>query len=203
MRFVLAHKQTDGDTNPLSTVKWPVELALISNEAGITQFVSMERINYVLAPVLRSVCHMTLEQLKLFPNTRELRVRHYTPLRNNLRDPSQSAHHPSPRTPHLRKSQGPLYLRPRTLPRPLPSQLFRGTYSPKDPSTWWSSVAASPQGWKQSFITPRGGFVYVGIYQPGRPQRHNTQTRPATQPAPPPPPSGGYGMMEHPPTHGC
>ncbi len=34
MRFVPAHQQTDGDTASLPPANWPVELVLISNEAG-------------------------------------------------------------------------------------------------------------------------------------------------------------------------
>jgi hypothetical protein len=34
MRFVPAHKQTDGDTSSLPSAKWPVELVLISNKEG-------------------------------------------------------------------------------------------------------------------------------------------------------------------------
>ena len=79
MRFVPAHKQTDIDTTSLSPAKWPVELVLISNEEGRNQFVSMERIHQILAPALRSACHMTTDQLRFFPNTRELRGRPYSP----------------------------------------------------------------------------------------------------------------------------
>ena len=44
MRFVPAHKQTDGDTAALPPAKWPVELVLISNEAGKQQFLDRDRI---------------------------------------------------------------------------------------------------------------------------------------------------------------
>ncbi len=54
MRSVPAHKQTDGDTTSLSPAKWLVELVLISNEKDRNQFVSMDRINQILAPALRS-----------------------------------------------------------------------------------------------------------------------------------------------------
>ena len=45
MRFVLDHKQIDGDTASLPPAKWLVELVLISIEEGKTQFISMNRIN--------------------------------------------------------------------------------------------------------------------------------------------------------------
>ena len=63
MRFVPAHKQTDSDTTSLPPAKWPVELVLISKEEGRNQLVSMNRINQILAPPLRNVCHMTTEKL--------------------------------------------------------------------------------------------------------------------------------------------
>ena len=66
MRFVLAHKQTDGGTIPLPPTKWPIELVLISNEASRNHYVSINRVNHVLVPALRNVCHMTSEQLKFF-----------------------------------------------------------------------------------------------------------------------------------------
>ncbi len=48
MRFVPAHKQTYGDTASLTPAKWPVELVLISNEAGKQQFLDRERITHIL-----------------------------------------------------------------------------------------------------------------------------------------------------------
>ena len=58
MRFVPAHKQTDGDIISLPPAKWPVELVLVSNEASRHQFVCMDRINRILGPALRNTCHM-------------------------------------------------------------------------------------------------------------------------------------------------
>jgi hypothetical protein len=69
MRFVPAHKHTDGDTASLPPVKWPDELVLISNEKDRNRFVNLDRINPILTPALRSFCQMTTEQIKLFPNT--------------------------------------------------------------------------------------------------------------------------------------
>ena len=100
--------------------KWLVELVIISNEAGRNQFVSMDRINQFLAPSLRNVCQMSTEQIKFFPNTRTMGGRPYTPLRNNIRDPSLSDRHQSPRTHLLRESQGPLDLQHRKPLCPLP-----------------------------------------------------------------------------------
>jgi hypothetical protein len=88
MRFVPAHKKSDSNITSLPPAKWPVELVLISNEEDKKQFVSLKRIHQILAPVLRSVCHMTANQLRFFPNTREMRGRPYTPQRNVPRDPS-------------------------------------------------------------------------------------------------------------------
>ena len=73
MRYVPAHKQTDGDTSPLTPAKWPIELVLISNKEGRNQFVSKDRMNEILAPALRNACYMATKQLKFFPNTRVLR----------------------------------------------------------------------------------------------------------------------------------
>ena len=79
MRFVPAHKQKDSDTTSLTLAKWPVEMVLISNEEDRNQFVSMDRINQILAPALRNACHMSTEQRKFFPNTRAWEGRPYTP----------------------------------------------------------------------------------------------------------------------------
>ena len=38
MRFVPTHRQSDDTTAALSLAKWPVEMALISNEAGREQY---------------------------------------------------------------------------------------------------------------------------------------------------------------------
>ncbi len=56
MRFVPAHKQTYGDTTSLTPANWPVELVLISNEAGKQQFLDWDRITQILAPAIRRVC---------------------------------------------------------------------------------------------------------------------------------------------------
>jgi hypothetical protein len=45
MRFVPAHKHTNGDTASLSPTKWPVELVLISNAKSISRFINLIRIN--------------------------------------------------------------------------------------------------------------------------------------------------------------
>ena len=79
MRFVPVHKQSDSDATFLSPAKWLVELVLIANDEGRNQFVDMERIHQIMAPTLRSACQMTTNQLRFFPNTREMRGRPYTP----------------------------------------------------------------------------------------------------------------------------
>ena len=63
MRFVPAKKQTNSDTTSLPPARWPVEPVLISNEEDRNQLVIMNRINQILAPPLRNVCHMTTEKL--------------------------------------------------------------------------------------------------------------------------------------------
>ncbi len=45
MRFIPAHKQTDGDIASIAAAKWPVELVHISNAACKEQFVNMDRIH--------------------------------------------------------------------------------------------------------------------------------------------------------------
>ena len=80
MRFVPAYKQSDSDTTSLPPAKRSIELVFISNEEGRNQFVGMERIHQIYAPALRNACHMTTDQLRFFPNTREMRGRSYTPL---------------------------------------------------------------------------------------------------------------------------
>jgi hypothetical protein len=67
MRFIPAHKQTDGDTTPLEAAKWPVELVLISNASGKEQLVNMDRIHQVLAPALCTACQMSPDQINFFP----------------------------------------------------------------------------------------------------------------------------------------
>jgi hypothetical protein len=59
MRFVPAHKQNDGDTTSLPLATWPVELVLISNEAGKDNFFDEERITQILAPSRCNACQMT------------------------------------------------------------------------------------------------------------------------------------------------
>ena len=44
MRFIPAHKQTDGDTTLLEAANWPVELVLISNASGREKFINTDRI---------------------------------------------------------------------------------------------------------------------------------------------------------------
>jgi len=55
MRFVPAHKQSDGATSDLSPAKWPVEVALIANEKGRKTFLSRDRID----PSPRQLGHMS------------------------------------------------------------------------------------------------------------------------------------------------
>ena len=69
MRFVPAHKQTDGDTTSLTPAKWPVELVLISNEAGKQQFIDRARIAQILTPALCRVCQLSPDQIQFFPKT--------------------------------------------------------------------------------------------------------------------------------------
>ena len=69
MRLVPAHKHSDSDATSLSPAKWPVELNLISNDEGRTQFVDMDRIHQILALALRNTCHITEDQIRFFPNT--------------------------------------------------------------------------------------------------------------------------------------
>jgi hypothetical protein len=67
MRFVPAHRQSDDITAALSPAKSPVELALISNEAGRERDLDHSRINMILAPAIQAVCHQTPAQTKFFP----------------------------------------------------------------------------------------------------------------------------------------
>jgi len=100
MRFVPAHKQSDSDTTTLSPAKWLVELVLISNEEGRNNFVSFKRIHQILAPALRITCHMTTDQIRFFPNTRETRRRpHTTPAERPMRPFPVRPAAISPRTP--------------------------------------------------------------------------------------------------------
>jgi hypothetical protein len=103
MRFVLALKQKDGDISSLPPAKWLVEMVLISNKEGRGQFVCMERVNRLLAPVLRDTCQMSEDQLTFFPNSRTRGGPPNTPpSRPYLRDPCRSAQQRSPRPPlHL------------------------------------------------------------------------------------------------------
>ena len=52
MRFVLAHKRSDGATSDLSPAKWPVEFVLIANERVCEAFRSHDRIQTILAPAV-------------------------------------------------------------------------------------------------------------------------------------------------------
>jgi len=67
MRFVPAHRQSDDMTAALPSAKWPVELVLISNEAGREKYLDQSRIPGILAPAIQTICHMTLAQTKFFP----------------------------------------------------------------------------------------------------------------------------------------
>ncbi len=67
MRFIPAHKQTDGDIASLAAAKWSVDLVLISNATCKEHFVNMDRIHQVLAPALCSACQMTSEHINFFP----------------------------------------------------------------------------------------------------------------------------------------
>ncbi len=58
MRFVPAHKQTDGDPTALTPARWPVELVIISNEAGRNLFLDETRIYGVLAPAISKAYHI-------------------------------------------------------------------------------------------------------------------------------------------------
>ncbi len=55
MRFVPAHKQTDGVTAALRPAKRPVELVLISNAAGKQTFLNTDRISQILTPTILRV----------------------------------------------------------------------------------------------------------------------------------------------------
>ena len=52
MRFVPAHKQSDEATHVFSTVKWPVELALIANAKGRETFICHDRIHQIQSPAI-------------------------------------------------------------------------------------------------------------------------------------------------------
>jgi hypothetical protein len=67
MRFVPAHRQSDDVTATLLPAKMPVELVLISNEAGRERYLDQTRIHKILAPVIQVVCHMTPAQTTCFP----------------------------------------------------------------------------------------------------------------------------------------
>ena len=67
MRFVPAHRQYDDMTAALPPAKWPVELVLVSNEAGREKYLDQSRIHRILAPAIRAVCHMAPAQIKFFP----------------------------------------------------------------------------------------------------------------------------------------
>jgi len=67
MHFVPAHRQSDDVTATLPPAKWPVELILISNEAGREKYLDHSRIHRILVPVIQVVCHMTPAQTMFFP----------------------------------------------------------------------------------------------------------------------------------------
>ncbi len=56
MRFVPAHRQSDDVAATLLPAKWPVELVLISNEAGRERYLDQSRIHRILAPAIQVVC---------------------------------------------------------------------------------------------------------------------------------------------------
>ncbi len=81
MRFVPAHRQSDDVTGTLPPAKWPVELVLISKEAGRGKYLDKSRIHIILAPAIKAVCHTTPAQTKFFPLINANNTEHY-PLRD-------------------------------------------------------------------------------------------------------------------------
>jgi len=59
MRFVSAHKQSDGASPILSPAKEPVELVLIANDTGRETFICHDRIQRILSPAIQSTCLLT------------------------------------------------------------------------------------------------------------------------------------------------
>ena len=67
MRFVPAHKQSDGATSDLSPAKWPVEFVLIANEKGRDAFLNHDRIQMIVSPAIQDACRLTPEETLFFP----------------------------------------------------------------------------------------------------------------------------------------
>ncbi len=99
MRFIPAHKQTNGDTAPLEAAKLTVELVLISNTSSMEQFVNMDRIHQVLAPALCTACQMTPEQVNFFPARQPRRGGPTNPPPTRRCDPYPYARHSYSHTP--------------------------------------------------------------------------------------------------------
>jgi len=66
---VQAHGQSDDMTTILPPAKWPVELVLISNEAGREKYLDRAKIHRILAPANLDVCHMSPALTKFFSRT--------------------------------------------------------------------------------------------------------------------------------------
>ena len=67
--FLPTHRQSDDTTATLPPAKWPVEILLISNEAGREQYLDQAIIHKILAPSIQDVCQMTPALTKFFPRT--------------------------------------------------------------------------------------------------------------------------------------
>ena len=67
MRFVPTHRQSQNTTATLLSAKWPLEMILVSNEAGREQYLDQARIHWILAPVIQNICHMTPAITRFFP----------------------------------------------------------------------------------------------------------------------------------------
>jgi hypothetical protein len=67
MKFVPAHKQSDGANPILSPAKWPTELVLIANEKGRETFICHDRIQRILSPAIQATCLLTEAQTLFFP----------------------------------------------------------------------------------------------------------------------------------------
>ncbi len=67
MRFVPAHKQSDGANPILSPAKWPVELVLIANEKGRESFICHDWIQRILSPAIQAKCLLTEAHTLFFP----------------------------------------------------------------------------------------------------------------------------------------
>ncbi len=69
MRFVPAHKQSDGATSDLSPARWPVEYVFIAIEKERETCIDENRIQTILIPVIQATCRLTPATTPIFPFT--------------------------------------------------------------------------------------------------------------------------------------